>query len=84
MPPLCTTVQSVLEAVNRYSVDNSFQQFVPVRDNSLAKEVSPQFQFTPAVVEFEPMSSCVMQILVQYEETTPVNFFFACQYPMSL
>jgi len=40
---ICTTVQSVLEGVNRYSsVNNSLWQFVPVRDNSLTKEVSPQ------------------------------------------
>jgi len=56
--------QSVLEGVNRHSVDNSFRQFVPVRVNSLAKKVSPQFQFTPAVIEFEPTFSCIMQILV--------------------
>jgi len=36
---LCTLIESVLERVNCHSVDNNLQQFVPVWDNLLAKEV---------------------------------------------
>ena len=63
--PLCTSIEPVLEAANCCSLDDRLWQFVPMWDDSLAEEISSQFQSASLGIAFQRVTSCAVWFLVQ-------------------